>query len=134
MLNKKHANRNRESKNSTRSLRGSLKEIQEVEMVEEEAASEAGVEAEDSEAGASRRLTWRFQLQRVMQYYCKLAWRWWYGIRLWTMDCICIFYFTSRDQNDQDIISPQVVNASCVGDEYSDWAHLIGEVATFGMC
>jgi hypothetical protein len=128
MLNKKHANRNRGSKNSTRSLRGSLRGILEVETVEEEAASEAGAEAEDSEADASRCLIWRFQLQCVMQY-CELAWRWWYGIS--TMDCICIFYFPPGDQTDQDRILPEVMDASCVADEHSDRAHPIREVTTF---
>jgi hypothetical protein len=53
-LNKRHANRNRESRSFMKSLRGSLRETRGVETMEEEAASEVEAEDEDSEAGASR--------------------------------------------------------------------------------
>jgi hypothetical protein len=53
-LNKRHGSRNRESKSSTRNQRESLKGILGVETQEEELASEAGEEDEDSEADATK--------------------------------------------------------------------------------
>jgi hypothetical protein len=51
-LSRKHGNRSRESKNSMKNPRGSLKGTREVEMVEAEAASEAEAEDGASEADA----------------------------------------------------------------------------------
>ena len=91
-LNKRHGSRNRENKSFMKSLRGSLRGILEVEIMEEEAASEAEAEDEDSEAGASRCPAEKpiFALR-----HCKLAWRWWYGIP--TMECICMHFFLFED-------------------------------------
>jgi hypothetical protein len=54
ILNKKHGSKNRESRNSMRSLKESLRGTREVEIMEEEADSEVEAEGEDSEAGASK--------------------------------------------------------------------------------
>lgn len=56
-----------------KSLRESLRETREVETMEEEVASEAEAEDEDSEAGASK----RFMGMISALWYCELARRWW---------------------------------------------------------
>jgi hypothetical protein len=88
ILNKRHGNRNRESRNSMKSLRESLRETREVETMEEEAASEVEAEDEDSEAGASR----DFVATIFALRYRELAWRWWYHIQPWIVS-VCIFTF-----------------------------------------
>lgn len=80
--------KNRENRNSMRSLKESLRGTLEVGIMEEEAASEAEAEDGDSEAGASRCFVGTIFALR----YCELAWSWWYDIQPWIVS-VCIFTF-----------------------------------------